>query len=245
MSKYRLMTALAAGLVAGFAQFAGAAELDLRYHPKAERPFSWSTCYGGIHVGVGTTHDTWTADPFLDGVGSLSYWGFGVLGGVQGGCNYQVGHFVVGLESEFWGSSLKSENNFTSFGDSERLTASNPWTFATSIRAGLAIDQSFIYLKGGFAYGAFHYNFTSFDAAAAGSAVNGGMLAGVGFEHAITREWSGKVEVNAIMFSAFNVNIAGDDIPGPDARRQSISATQVIFKVGVNRLFNIDTEIRY
>jgi hypothetical protein len=238
--------------VAGFAQFAGGAELDLRYHPKAERPFSWSTCYGGIHLGVGATEDTFTSN-FNDiefqvaGVQARgqNYWGFGVLGGVQVGCNYQLGRFVVGLESEFWGSSLKAENNYADFDFAAKTSAANPWTFASSARAGLTFDDFWVYLKGGIAWGSFSYSYTdnlNLLSAASGSAISTGALVGLGIEYAFAPLWTAKVETNAILFSAFNAQLSAtpgflDTFGGP---RVTISATQILFKLGVNRMFNFE-----
>ena len=51
--------------------------------------------------------DSFTAE----GGSSNSPWGAGVLLGAQIGCNYQLGRFVVGLESEAWGAFLKTQNN--------------------------------------------------------------------------------------------------------------------------------------
>jgi outer membrane immunogenic protein len=228
MNKHRLVTALAAGLMASVAQFANAADLDLRYHPKAEKSFTWTTCYVGVHLGIGAMKDTYT-----DQLENL--WGFGVLGGGQSGCNYQIGRFVIGLESEGWFSSLKTHDNFATFGDAGRFSTANPWSFATSARAGIAVDDSFIYLKGGVAWGSFHYQGQQFGFGQNGTAINTGVLLGMGFEQRLSSQWSAKVEIDSVMFTATDANIASTE----GADRFTISSTQVLFKVGANYLFDL------
>ncbi len=227
MSTHRLVTAVAAALIASAAQVVTAAELELPY--KAAHISGWTGCYGGIHVGVGAMKDTWTDE-------TQSLWGFGLIGGGQLGCNYQLGRFVIGLESEAWGSSLKVQRNFADPGFASKTTTANPWDFATSARAGLAFDDSLVYLKGGIVWGGFSYEYTSIYSAQRGSAVNNGVLFGVGFEHAFAPQWTAKVEANVLMFSGLDVNIADFS----DGDRFTISATQFLFKIGVNRRFTSD-----
>jgi outer membrane immunogenic protein len=220
--------------LASTAQFASAAELDLRYKSKVDR--GWTGCFAGVQVGIGATQDTFSSE-FSD-FSDNGQWGFGVLGGAQVGCNYQLGRFVVGLESEFWGSSLGTESKVVIGGfDGFALTAttSNPWTFASSIRAGLTFDEFWVYLKGGAAWAAFHYNVTSTDFALRGSAVSSGVLLGLGIEYALGL-WTAKVETDVLFFSAIEVPFS--DTEG--GFRSSVSATQFLFKLGVNRRFDFD-----
>lgn len=251
MSKHRLVTAVAAGLLASVAQLANAADLELPY--KAARVSTWTGCYGGLHVGLGAMQDTWTAtaDAFFGGKiapsaasNSSSQWGAGFLAGVQGGCNYELGRFVVGLESEFWGSSLKAEKNFTDFVFASKISTANPWNFATSARAGVAFNDFLVYLKGGIVWGSFSYNqtTTSSTSTKTGSAINTGALLGLGLEYAFAPQWTAKVETDVIFFSAANVNIAcaGNCVPGTNGFQTTISATQFLLKIGVNYRFSSD-----
>src|SRR4029077_1183529 len=164
---------------------------------KAHGMTSWTGCYGGLHVGLGGQRATFTT--FQENI-----WGCGLLGGAQIGCNYQLGRFVVGLESEFWGSSMTTRLNYSGVTPEDtRITTANPWTAATSIRAGVAFDVFLVYLKGGIAWGAFSYNPTSNFAedTARGSAINTGVLLGFGFENAFAPQWTAKVEIDALMFT--------------------------------------------
>jgi len=235
MSKHRIVAAVVAGLVAGVAQLANAADLEVLHKgPPAYTPaFSWTGCYVGAHAGVAAMQDSFTAG----GESSQSPWGAGVLLGAQIGCNYQLGRFVVGVESEAWGAFLKTQNNLAFDDFASKTTTTNPWNFATAARAGIAIDQFLIYMKGGVVWGSFRYNFSDTNGfAQSGSAINTGFLLGLGFEYMLSRDWTLKVESDVILFTANNVNLA--DTGG--GSRQTLSATQFIFKVGGNYRFDFD-----
>ncbi len=230
MSNHRLVTAVVAGFLAGVAQCANAADLELAYKAPTN---TWTGCYGGVHVGLGGMQDSWSSD---DGP---TLWGYGFIGGGQLGCNYELGRFVVGIESEVWGSSLRSERNFTTQNTAIKTSTSNPWNFATSFRAGIAIDTFLIYLKGGIVWGAFNYNVTSFNDAARSSAINTGVLLGLGLEHAVTPLWTMKAEGNVLLYTASNAHFQ-DDFGGIQLTQ---SATQFLIKVGANRRFGSDFSI--
>ena len=235
MSKHRIVAGVVAALVAGVAQVASAADLEVLHKgPPAFTPaFSWTGCYVGAHAGVAAMQDSFTAE----GRSSNSPWGAGVLLGAQIGCNYQLGRFVVGLESEAWGAFLKTQNNLAFENFAQKATTTNPWNFATAARAGIAIDQFLIYMKGGVVWGSFRYNFSNTEGfAQSGSAINTGFLLGLGFEYMLSRDWTLKVESDVILFTANNVNLA--DTEG--GSRQTLSATQFIFKVGGNYRFDLD-----
>ena len=88
------------GLAALVATPAMAADIPVKYVPAAPPPiFSWTGCYIGVHVGAG-----WHVSDFAGGNVAAS--GVGAVGGGQAGCNLQWRQFVIGLEGEFWGSSL-------------------------------------------------------------------------------------------------------------------------------------------
>src|SRR5262245_24939678 len=234
MSKHRILAAVVAGLVGGVAQLANAADLEVLHKgPPAYAAFSWTGCYVGAHAGVAAMQDSFTGD----GESSRSPWGAGVLLGGQIGCNYQLGRFVVGLESEAWGAFLKTQNNFADTGFASKTTTTNPWTFATAARAGIAVDQFLIYMKAGVAWGSFNHNYSDTNGnAQSSSAISTGFLWGLGFEYILSRDWTLKVESDVILFTANDVNLADTG----SGSRQTLSATQFIFKVGANYRFDFD-----
>ena len=64
--------------------------------PPAPLPFSWTGCYIGGHIGAGwDTKTTWT--DLGDASDNTSYPVAGVIGGAQGGCDYQFASQWVGL----------------------------------------------------------------------------------------------------------------------------------------------------
>jgi outer membrane immunogenic protein len=235
MGKHQLFAAaVVAGLVGGVAQSANAADVVVPYRPvPVAAVYNWTGCYVGAHAGVAAMQDSFTAE----GRSSTSPWGAGVLLGAQIGCNYQLGRFVVGLESEAWGAFLKTQNNLAFDDFASKTTTTNPWNFATAARAGIAIDQFLIYMKGGVVWGSFRYNFSDTDGfAQSGSAINTGFLLGLGFEYMLSRDWTLKVESDVILFTANDVNLASTE----GGSRQTLSANQFIFKVGGNYRFDFD-----
>ena len=161
--------AVAALLSAGAAH---AADLPYRKDAPAFAPpppvFSWTGAYVGLNVGGG-----FKADNSFGRAGDVS----GVVGGGQIGYNYQISPlFVVGIETDFQGTSLRTTN------------VSLPWFGTVRGRAGFALLNStlLVYGTGGFAYGELNSPFRS--------DVHTGWTAGGGVEYAFLPNWSAKVE---------------------------------------------------
>jgi outer membrane immunogenic protein len=219
---------------------AAAADLPVKAPAPIIPPvFSWTGCYIGAHAGGGTMHDSFTTG-FTGRNGET---GTGGLAGGQVGCNYQDGNAVFGIEGEgYWSgiSGNRSENGpFTSF---ER-NAKNKDDFSIAGRVGLAFDRTLVYGKGGWVWGKFDFlqtiTFPGNIETLSQKGTLDGLLLGVGIEHALTRNWTIKLEYNFLDFgskslaqtSCFNnvCTVAGST---------SQHATKQIFKVGTNYLFN-------
>lgn len=245
MAGHRLLTAVVAGLVASAAQVANAA--DLEPAPVVAPSYSWTGCYVGVQAGFGGLQDGFTAavnpnlvNPVTGAVtsGVANQWGFGVLGGAQGGCNYQIGLFVVGLESDAWGSSLGTESDYVTSLVAQKASATNPWDFDLAARVGVAYDGLLFYGKAGGVWGSFNYNYTSLSAAQAGTAISPGVLLGFGIEYAIWRQWTVRTEADFLLFSAANVTLGCTGcFPGPAAYTTSISNSELLLKIGANYKF--------
>jgi outer membrane immunogenic protein len=244
MRTYQVLTSIVAGLVAGVAQLANAADLEVA-HSRPVR--TWSGCYAGIHLGAGALHDSYTGavnpavvNPAV-GVPTANVqdqWGFGVLGGSQLGCDWQFGRLVVGIQSEMWGSTLRNESNLVTFGISQKASTTNPFSTDLTGRFGVALDEFLLYMKAGVAWGSFRYDFTSFGAAQRGSAFSTGFIWGVGLEYQILPKLTLLAETDVLFYGAKNVNIACTGCAGPNAFTASISAYELLFKVGSNYRFN-------
>jgi outer membrane immunogenic protein len=243
MRTHQLVATIVVGLAAGVAQAANASDLDVGYKPAPA--FTWSACYVGLHAGVGALQDGYTGavNPSVPLVGgglrtAQDQWGFGVLAGGQVGCDWQFGRLVVGIASDASGTTLKTESDFTTFAVAQKASTTNPWNFDLTARAGIAFDQALIYTKAGVVWGGFRYNFATLGFAQAASSTATGLVWGAGLEYAVLPEWSIKVESDVLLYSSSDVHLACTvTCPGPAAVTASISAYELIFKIGANYRF--------
>jgi len=192
--------AISSALLAGSAS---AADLPSRKEAPIFIPppiFSWTGPYVGLNIGGG----------WLDRNNNNNWgWGWnnnnnnnnsGVVGGVQLGWNYQLSPlFVVGLETDFQGTSIGSGNNnnnwWGGWGDFNRVRVS--WFGTVRGRVGLALLDSrlLIYGTGGFAYGEVRHPFNGgWWGGNNNNDLSSGWTAGGGVEWAFLPNWSAKVE---------------------------------------------------
>jgi outer membrane immunogenic protein len=236
------------GLAALAAAPAMAADMPVKYVPPAPPPvFSWSGCYVGVHVGAG-----WQVSSFVEQEGSrrmlLAESGVGWLGGGQAGCNVQWRAFVIGLEGEVWGSTLHDRDFFQSGSFTDESTSKNRWDGAVSVRAGVAFDRAFVYGKLGAVWGKFDYN-TTFsntfsNGTVTGSATITGVLIGVGFEYALTDNWTTKFEYNYIDYGNKIVDFIETECDiiggcGTSTFRQTVKERKQLAKIGINYKFDV------
>ena len=224
-----------------------AADMPVKYVPPAPPPvFSWSGCYIGVHVGAG-----WQVSSFAGGEssgGSVPASGVGWLGGGQAGCNLQWRAFVIGVEGEVWGSTLY-DRFFSQFGSfTSDLQSRNRWDGAVSVRSGVAFDRAFIYGKLGAVWGKFDYDAlftgTFSSTTTTGSATITGVLIGVGFEYALTDNWTTKFEYNYIDYGNKIVDFTSTfcEVGGvceTEITRQTVKERKQLAKLGLNYKFGI------
>jgi outer membrane immunogenic protein len=201
--------------------------------------YNWTGCYIGVNAGGGLMRDSFTDSS--NGTGGTG----GVAGG-QVGCNYQSGMAVFGVEGEGYWSGIKdsmSENGpFSSF---ER-DARNKYDFSIAGRLGAAFDRTLIYGKAGWVWGQFDFGQTvvccgstpSVESLSKSGTLDG-LLLGVGVEHALTRNWTVKLEYNYLNYGAraFTQTSCVNSVCAVTGT-SSDSATKHIFKVGANYLIN-------
>ncbi|WP_245429381.1 outer membrane protein [Mesorhizobium sp. WSM3860] len=118
----------------------------------------------------------------------------GVFGG-QIGYNYQVGQYVIGIEGDLAGSSVKGDNEFVF----ANLTTKQDYLGSLRGRLGYAFDRFLIYGDGGAAFTNYKFSETLvfppfFQSLGGGSHV--GWTAGLGVEYAFTDHWTAGVEWN-------------------------------------------------
>jgi len=227
---------------------ATAAELAVKAPPAPYVPplYSWTGCYLGVHIGAGELHADWTDEDFGEGSG------IGVAGGFQTGCNYQIRQLVVGVEGEFYWSSIEAKHDDLTIPGSEfHFSTKNTRDASVALRLGYAFDRLLLYGKVGADWGRLEWTGSSIFPCDTGTCINQnvaertvpGVLLGTGFEYAFLDNWTAKLEYNYINFghplTTFTQTCSGPGIGPADCppfghtRRD----TKQILKVGLNYKF--------
>jgi outer membrane immunogenic protein len=188
--------------------------------------FTWTGFYIGGNMGYGFGH--FKVD-LTNGVSTLSSSVKlnGIVGGGQAGFNWQVGHFLLGLETDFQGTSQRHDATF--FGiETEKDTI--PWFGTTRARLGVAFRRWLFYATAGVAYGEVRREFT-------GVLVETilrqrvGWAAGVGVEWAVWNALTVRLEY-------LHIDTGKVDELSVAAIAQSTRWSDDVVRVGVNYLFN-------
>jgi outer membrane immunogenic protein len=239
-------------------------------------PFTWTGFYIGLNAGglwpsgsrsatifdpaAGTDGGFLNAE-FPGGLGSQSV---GFIGGGQAGYNWQTGAFVLGVETDFDGTTVsKSFNNvgvpFAGAGVPAILAgdflsvngkASLSWLGTTRARVGFVAtpdNRLMIYATGGVAYGGGSANFSVFDSTTGSfftgnpSSTRVGWTIGGGVEYAVTNNITIKGEylyadLGKSDFTTVGNAAAATFFPGVFASGH-ISYNASIFRAGVNSKF--------
>ncbi len=132
--------------------------------------YNWVGPYVGLNLG----YQSGTAT----NAGDLN----GVMGGLQGGYNWQFGAFVVGAETDLQGSDAGGRFAAWQF--------SNPWFGTLRGRVGYALDSVMLYATFGLAYGGGRIETNGLREAN----THVGWAGGGGLEVGLTPNWSVKAE---------------------------------------------------
>jgi outer membrane immunogenic protein len=222
MTNRWLTGAAAAAIVVAGAFAAQAADLPTKKAPVAPiyvpPPFTWTGFYVGVNAGAIFSQSNSNATLWTSGFPVLSNnfnggklgGGTGFLGGGQAGYNWQTGSFVLGVETDFDGSTLSKNTNgisptlsgltgsFAPWNGDYVLTngsAKLSWLGTTRARVGFVAtpdNRLMVYGTGGVAYGGGSAHLAIYDAnnnvAWYGSKSNTrvGWTIGGGVEYAIT-----------------------------------------------------------
>jgi outer membrane immunogenic protein len=270
-----------AALTAAGTLAAQAADLPTRKEAPAPifvpPPFTWTGFYIGVNAGgiwPSGSRNASIFDPnsgidggfinagFPGGLGSQSA---GFLGGGQAGYNWQTGAFVLGVETDFDGSTLsKSFNNVGSpfagpfataaglGGDAFTINGKNSltWLGTTRGRVGFVVtpdNRLMIYGTGGVAYGGGNSQFSVRDnttgsvLSANPSSSRVGWVIGGGAEYAVTNNITIKGEylyadLGSSKFTTTPNGFATANFPGVVASGK-IGWNASIFRAGVNYKF--------
>ena len=172
------------------------------YGPVAAMP-GWTGFYLGANLGggIGSSQTTFSV-PGVVAVSAPNLSMSGVLGGVQGGFNWQTGPFVLGVETDFQGTSLSSSLQTPCVVNVCTVSAQHKhsvsWFGTVRGRVGYAFDRTLVYATGGYAYANVKTDSRATDglvmARVDRSQIVGGWTAGGGAEVMFTPNWSVKAE---------------------------------------------------
>lgn len=259
---------LLAGVAAlGFGSTAVAADLPARMPVKAPPMvapvFSWTGIYAGLNAGGGWMKDSAGPDCFTPGgvyfgagcplVSSQSLKPSGFIGGGQLGANWQINQWVLGLEGDLQGSTIKDTATVngpfalvgggTSPAGSWSISEQLNWFTTVRGRLGFAADRALFYVTGGFAAGEVEVGSNATFASGISYPVSAkstqtGWTAGGGIEYAFDPNWSAKIE--GLYYDLGSVSIATGSFPTATGYTTgaTFDLTGVIVRAGVNYRFN-------
>jgi opacity protein-like surface antigen len=226
---------------------------DLAVPPPAVpvvQPFSWTSCYGGAHVGGSITRKDITdpvqlAQDSVLGAGTtvdvtttrLDSTGF--LAGAQIGCDYQFySHLLLGVEGAVSGSTMKSSTvvGFPAGDPGDQGVVSSKTDFLPSItaRLGFAVDRVLFYGKGGVAWAGDQTNVvgtvTGTPFSFQGLSTRTGFTGGGGVAWAFAGPWSVSVEYDYYQFGHGNVFMTDsiNGFTGPVDTKQNIQVVKAV-----------------
>jgi outer membrane immunogenic protein len=202
-------------------------------YPVATGPFLFTGFYAGANVGgaLGGTKfletpsgafPSATAVSIAD-VGTSSTAPRGVIGGLEAGYNWQIGHFLLGIETDFSGWDMSSNSEQWAVGGPVPIltgaggvytssgTVTSNWLYTLRPRVGFVNGNMLTYLTAGLAVTNFRFSesitlgsgLTPNGPSLAGSASNtvAGWVAGGGVEYALSYNWFIKAEYLYASFS--------------------------------------------
>ena len=250
MKKFLLAGVALSALLGGSA---GAADLARPAPVHAPPPvivplFTWTGCYVGGNAGGIWARNDWNDTVFGDfGNNTAS----GGLGGLQGGCNYQVGAWVFGIQGDYdWTSINNTSANpaLTALANAAFLPGGFAFTDQTQLkslgsvtgRVGYSWDRFLAYVKAGGAWLQTSYTLQNAGVAiATASSTQSGWTVGVGGEYAFLNWLTGFVEYD---YYGFNNSNSGALVCGAVACGVALTGTGIkenvnVVKAGLNFKF--------
>jgi outer membrane immunogenic protein len=213
-SAFSLVTLVGAALAAFSPMAASAAPATPSYGASASGVQNWEGFYGGINVGA-----MWGdfSGNSATAVGPTKTGG-NVMGGVQGGYNWQQDRLVLGGEVDFLYTPIEAKNS--AIGSFEEN-----WTSTIRARAGYAFDKWLPYATVGL-------GLTNTDSKIPAGSVNNthvGYAIGAGFDYAVSDSLSWRTEFLHVDVPEESDNIAGTTFTGGSSNN--------IVRIGANYRF--------
>jgi outer membrane immunogenic protein len=161
---------------------------------------NWTGCYLGGNAGVAVLHEN--VDILNVGASAQSA---SAVGGIQGGCDYQTGNWVFGIQDMFDWTGLDKTKTLPPIiaGPTETFTTKIPWLDLLTLRGGYLFDpQTLVYLKGGAAWSRARYDDINDTGGPLqffhSDSTRTGWTLGIGFERYFAPNWSWFVEYDFI-----------------------------------------------
>jgi outer membrane immunogenic protein len=162
----------------------------------------------------------------------------GGFGGGQIGYNFQMGHLVFGVETDFQGADISDSASSTSAaGLGAQSSANVDWFGTVRGRLGYGFDRTLIYFTGGFAYGDVSQSeqlSNGVDLKSSGTQT--GYVLGGGVEYKINPAWSLKGEYQYIDLGSSN--LSGFDATGAPVEANHGTTNLQTVRLGLNYHFN-------
>jgi outer membrane immunogenic protein len=228
-------------LALAFSGTALAADLPVKAPlPKAVSPIfsSWTGCFVGVAGG-----GVWGRSRHISGdtatLGLDITNDFNMNGGIAGieyGCNWQTGAWVLGTESDFsWTNLRGGANGIVPFNTTSISNTRESWLSTSRVRAGfLPSEQLLLYATGGLATARVE---AVVDATAAGAGIvsqsktRWGWTVGGGAEYALGNGWSAKADY---LYVRLNNGEYLNPPPLGFAIRGNVPVNEHILRVGLN-----------
>jgi outer membrane immunogenic protein len=233
-----------------------AADMPLKAPPPPVVVYNWTGCYLGLSIGTnyGRARHTETAASFF-APGSRTPAVFagqditdpfnlsGLLGGAQGGCNYQfAGGWVIGVEVDWSVTNKEGQRDEGPILFSNWVSSTKErWLGTARLRLGYAVTDKWLwYVTGGGAWAKFDTSEWLTSNPVGRSFIQsdwrGGWTVGVGTEYAVGYGWSIKSEFLYFDFGTYNTFTTGLFAPGTLTHRD-VRVQDYIWRVGMNYKF--------
>jgi outer membrane autotransporter protein len=207
-----------------------AADLATKAPPPVPVVYNWTGFYVGANFGAATVSED-VATP----LGTASPDPSGAIGGGQIGYNFQLAPaWLVGIEGDIDGTSVKGTANVVGAGTAMSLESDHNWYATVTGRLGYVTGAWLFYAKGGVAWLNADEQL-SVNSGIAGtqsiSATRTGWTAGAGVEYLFSPKWSAKVEYDYLGFDNHDLNFTSLGIA--TTAKSDVNE----FKVGLNYHF--------
>ncbi|MCB1519756.1 MAG: porin family protein [Hyphomicrobiaceae bacterium] len=209
---------------------------DAPYEPA----FSWTGFYIGGHAGLATGNTEGAVTAFGPAIAALTATDYTMNGGIYGGhigYNYQMGKTVIGIEGTFSGTDIEGETTCLVLLKCQRNV---DWVATVVGRLGYTSGNTMFYGLGGVAWGDVQTNVGFIGPGLnflSGGETHVGWTAGIGIEHAISRNLIVRVEYSHIDLGEDTHTLNFTPVPGLFTVPTEVDATIDTLKVGVSYKF--------